>query len=539
MRVLAIGPGGACRGEGDAHLAAQGAHTLGGALGAVETHEIAAARMRPGGATGAVQALMQLGIDALEARAHELGMTTHMGAHGVQVGQEAHVTQLVELVGADKTGLQMVRDLLDDHGRGGNKTHASTGEGDLGGGGEGDHAILVASLARGVEDVKELVALVIQVMHAVGVVPEDAEIGGGRLHRGEATDRLVGVGVARGVGVLGDAPDALDTLIGRDEALDLVHVRTVLDHTHGNVLDAQILGDAEVAIVAGRGTEELDTRAVVRGGELGPRSMAARALEPAHGHGIMLDQQTGATEHERLGRIDAQKLPGERAGGGDALEATVVAAVHAAVGKVGVSAEQVEHGARDGHLLGRRLAASHIELELARLDLGDTRLEIVDGGGQLGVVHRLIHRLHDGSLSHRETRGASPRRPRYAASLRIETVYVVYQAPLHSRTECVESHARLRWGQGLKWGQVRIGRLRCRADGRPGQSLGLHPSQLERPRRFTIPQQGCHRSTMVNGRFLKVYVRRDGVHGGQFPHLLLLTSHFIARAKSRKTFLCG
>ena len=40
--------------------------------------------------------------------------------------------------------------------------------------------------------------------------------------------------------------------------------------------------------------------------------------------------------------------------------------------------------------------------------------------------------------------------PRYAASLRIETVYVVYQAPLHSRTECVESHAR------LKWDQVRI-----------------------------------------------------------------------------------
>ncbi len=169
---------------------------------------------------------------------------------------------------------------------------------------------------------------------------------------------------------------------------------TVLGHAHGNVLDAQILGDAEVAIVAGRGAEELDARAVVRGGELGPRGMAARALEPAHGHGIMLDQQTGATEHERLGRIDAQKLPGERAGGrlgridaqklpgeraggGDALEATVVAAVHAAVGKVGVSAEQVEHGARDGHLLGRRLAASHIELELARLDLGDARLEIV------------------------------------------------------------------------------------------------------------------------------------------------------------------
>ncbi|EEP43768.1 hypothetical protein COLINT_03478 [Collinsella intestinalis DSM 13280] len=57
---------------------------------------------------------------------------------------------------------------------------------------------------------------------------------------------------------------------------------------------------------------------------------------------------------------------------------------------------------------------------------------------------------------------------------------MVYQAPLHSRTECVESHARLKWGQGLKWGQVRIGHLRCRADGRPGQSLGLHPSQLER-----------------------------------------------------------
>ena len=68
---------------------------------------------------------------------------------------------------------------------------------------------LVARLACEVEDVRELLGLLGKIMHGVGVVPHDAEVGGGTLHGGETADRLIGVGHTRGVGILGDAEHAL------------------------------------------------------------------------------------------------------------------------------------------------------------------------------------------------------------------------------------------------------------------------------------------------------------------------------------------
>ena len=238
---------------------------MGRALGTIEAYKVAAAGVRPGGAARVAQALGELALDGLKARAQELGMLFHVLLDRLDGGKEAHVTQLVELVGADEAGLQALGELGDDRGARTDKADAGAREGDLGRRGKGHHAVLGARRAGKIEDVGELVGLVVQVVHAVGVVPEDAEIGRGRGHLDQATHGVLAKGDARGVGILGHAPDALDGIVGGDEALDLVHVGAVVGHRDGDVLDTQIGGDAKVAVVAGNRAQELDLLAVVRG----------------------------------------------------------------------------------------------------------------------------------------------------------------------------------------------------------------------------------------------------------------------------------
>ena len=146
-------------------------------------------------------------------------------------------------------------------------------------------------------------------MHAVGVVPEDTEIGRGRGHLDQATHGVLAKGDARGVGILGHAPDTLDGVVGGNQALDLVHVGAGLGHRDGNVLDTQVGGDAKVAVVAGNGAQELDLLAVVRGLVGVPRLAAARAAAPEHAGDVVLDQKARRTQHERLLGGATQELP--------------------------------------------------------------------------------------------------------------------------------------------------------------------------------------------------------------------------------------
>ena len=265
--------------------------------------------MRPGGAARAAQALGELALNGLKARTQKLGMLFHVLLDRLDGGKEAHVTQLVELVGADEAGLQALGELGDDRGARTDKADTGAREGDLGRRGKCHHAVLGARRASEVKDVCELVGLVVQVVHAVGVVPEDAEIGRGRGHLDQATHGVLAKGDARGVGILGHAPDALDGIVGGDEALDFVHVGAVVGHRDGDVLDTQIGGDAKVAVVAGNRAQKLDLLAVVRCLVSLPGLVAARAATPEHTGDIVLDQQARRTQHERLLGGATQELP--------------------------------------------------------------------------------------------------------------------------------------------------------------------------------------------------------------------------------------
>ena len=214
-------------------------------------------------------------------------------------------------------------------------------------GGELEVAVLVARLAARRADVEQLVLVgrvIVEMVHAVGVVPENAEVVGRALHGGQAAHHVVGVGHAAGVRVLRHAPDALHGGVAGHEALHLVHVGAVRRHGHGDHLDAEGLGDAEVAVVARSGAEPLD--AIV----LAPRLGAERAEVEAAGHGLVHERKAGVAAHDDVRRVLLHHARHEALRLGQAVQHAVVAAVRAVLGAAVLGRR---HRGQHGHALGR------------------------------------------------------------------------------------------------------------------------------------------------------------------------------------------
>ena len=148
-----------------------------------------------------------------------------------------------------------------------------------------------------------------------------------RLHGGQAAYRLLGIGLAGGVGVLGNAPHTLDAVVRGDHGLDDIHIGTLPRHGNGDVLDTEVRRDAEMAVVTGKRAEELHGLAAVVGGIRAPGLAARGAATPELAAHVVLDQKAGGTQHERLLGGNAQHLACKRARRGNAFEATIVGAI--------------------------------------------------------------------------------------------------------------------------------------------------------------------------------------------------------------------
>ena len=110
-----------------------------------------------------------------------------------------------------------------------------------------------------------ILVILVQVMDAVGIIPENAEVGGGGVQACKTSYGFAGIGDAAGIGILGHAPNALDGGVIVDKSLDLVHIGAVFVHFNWNHFDTKMLGNAEVAIIAGNGAKELDVGAEAPG----------------------------------------------------------------------------------------------------------------------------------------------------------------------------------------------------------------------------------------------------------------------------------
>ena len=197
-------------------------------------------------------------------------------------------------------------------------------------------------------------------MDDIGVVPEDAEIRRGGLHGGEAADHSIRIGLALRVAVFGDAPDALDGRVRPGQLLDPVHIRAVLPHGDGDHLEAQLLGDGKMPVVARDGAEPPDLFQLAPGG----KARRAKYIEPQHG--IIHHGQAGVAPGDDLLHGDLHQLGKERPAGAQPVQPAVVAGVGGAVLQIFVAVQDGEHGLAQIQLLPAGLAPGHIQLEVFR-----------------------------------------------------------------------------------------------------------------------------------------------------------------------------
>ncbi len=253
-------------------------------------------------------------------------MLLHVGFHVLVIAKEANVHQLADFIVADGLVGKLVHHIADVPPGGGHRRQTRPGEGDFGGGAENkDHVLLPLLLQEG-EEIQQLVPLLVEVVDGVGVVPKDAEIPGGGPEPGEPPHHPVGIGDAGGIGILGNAPDALYRRV-LHQLLHLVHIRALRGHVHIHHPDAEMLGDGEVPVVPRHRAEEFDLRLLAPG--------LIRAVHPGKkgpGHAVVHHVEAGIASHDNLVLLHPQHIRQELSYLRQAVQKTVVAAVDAAFG---------------------------------------------------------------------------------------------------------------------------------------------------------------------------------------------------------------
>ena len=300
----------------------------------------------------------------------------------------ADVAELVDLVIADALIGHEAYHVLDVVHAGCHHGHARAGEGHLGGGGELEDHIRAAGLAAEGEHVREGDVVPLELMDAVGVVPHDHEVRGGGLQAGNAVDGLGAVDDALGVGILGHAPDTLDSGV-LDGLLHRVHVRAGGRHGDGDQLHAEGLGHIEVAVIAGGGAQKFH-RIQLAPGLLAVEQTVGEGL----GNGVIHQGETGVAADEALLRFTAQDFSKELFRAGQTGELAIVAHVKARLHAVLRLGENGQHIADQVQLLLPGLAPGHVQLQSFSLQIRETLGYGLVLGFQLRGGHGFVFHLY-------------------------------------------------------------------------------------------------------------------------------------------------
>ena len=199
---------------------------------------------------------------------------------------------------SDRLVLELLHDILQVVGRRRKRGDPAARESDLGRGGELVDQIRIAGSLAGHEDLDQMILpVIVQMMNAVGIVPEDTEVRRSRLEFREAADRLIRVGIAGRVAVLGHAPDSLDRLVLAHQLLDHVHIGAAGIRGNRDHLYAKILCDRKVPVIAGNRAKELDLV------QLAPGRIAHDTVCHGSGYSVIHDVQRGIAVDNDVVRI--------------------------------------------------------------------------------------------------------------------------------------------------------------------------------------------------------------------------------------------
>ena len=122
--------------------------------------------------------------------------------------------------------------------------------------------------------------------------------------------------------------------------------------------------------------------------------MAGDALHKAMVHEVEHDVQARGARNDHVRGVDAEQVGSQRAGGGQTVGEAVVGGRAARSFQVGAGIDEVEHRAREVRLLGRGLAARHVQREVLVPDLFHLPLEVCNLEVELRRVHLLIYVCH-------------------------------------------------------------------------------------------------------------------------------------------------
>ena len=287
-------------------------------------------------------------------------MLLHVDHQPVNVAKIANMAQLVHLIVADRLDLKLGSDVLEVVGGRRQRRDPASGESDLGSGGELVDQVRIACSFALHKDLDQMVLLVlVQVMYAVRVVPEDPEVGSRRLKSRKSPDCLVRIGITRGIAVFWHTPDALDGIVLVDQLLDHIHVRSFRAKRDRNHLDAKIFRDREMSVISGNGAKEFHSVL------LAPGSISHDSVRHGSRDCVVHDVEGRVSENDNVVRIVLHHIAQKHLGFLHACQYAVVTAVRSVfTRKVTLRREDIHHSHGKIELIHARLASAHIEVQI-------------------------------------------------------------------------------------------------------------------------------------------------------------------------------
>ena len=95
-----------------------------------------------------------------------------------------------------------------------------------------------------------ILVMVIQVMDAIRIIPENTEIRSSRFQSCKAAYCFVRIGIPLWIGILRYTPDTLNRSIISYQLFYHIHIRTFRSHRNIDHLNAEILGNTKVTVIS-------------------------------------------------------------------------------------------------------------------------------------------------------------------------------------------------------------------------------------------------------------------------------------------------
>ena len=176
MRVFAVRERRTGIGQDDACFFAQLHDALCAAVKHIDADEIATVRLIPLGDAEVADIFLQHQLTQTELRLQNGAVALHEGAHTVDVVQEQHVAQLIQLIRADGGRERVLLEIADIVVARGEAGHTGARERDLGRRGKNEDLIFRAVFNAEIVDIEQRIRRIGEVMHTIGVIPHDFEV---------------------------------------------------------------------------------------------------------------------------------------------------------------------------------------------------------------------------------------------------------------------------------------------------------------------------------------------------------------------------